>query len=734
MLTPTRLAVCSALSLVSAAHATWSIILLDARTGELAIASATCLTNFDLQANASVVVVGRGAAAAQSFVDSTGQNRALIRDRLIAGASPQAILNELAVFDGGHQTRQYGILDTQARAVTFTGSEAGAWAGGITGSFDYTHAGLAGRIIYAIQGNVLTGEPVVAAALSAARTTPGDIPVRLMAAMEAARQMGGDGRCSCTTGGPQACGAPPATFTKSADIGYMIVSRLGDSDIGGLSLPAGGAGIAAAGDVTGDGRPDLVVPDASTGSASRFLVYPNSTLPGVVSPSFGAAVVYPCVLNAAAAAIGDFSGDGIPDVAVGGGSTATGAAGAVTLYRGRADGLLDSRLDVPSPRRIVGVALADLDGINGLDLVYLTASGLYIRLNDGAGNFGAQSQLGSPGSGFALTIADIAGDERPDIIIGGGFAGLRYFTNLGGGAFSAQQTYPLSSTARGCVPGDFDGDGDTDFAVVISSSLTPCQILLRTPTGLAPGQVLLPGGGGVNIAGGDINGDGRADLTLMYQFVQSRHALGNGDGTFTLTPRGTDYPTAGAIALADLNGDGYAERLYSAGTTLTVSCNSRGTLINQPGFAPGNYFLSLNIANQARADADPVLQLRAAFDTLRAGLVNTPDAVTSLVTAPPAGPLGKRQALTIELRDWRGLPASAPLRSATVTRDGPGPHATTGGTLIPAGPGRYTLLLTPLRHGEDRLRIVVDAGQRPVTLMPMPVVRVRPPTIPKRDD
>jgi hypothetical protein len=57
-----------------------------------------------------------------------------------------------------------------------------------------------------------------------------DLAATLMAAMEAARKMGGDGRCSCLSGPPTSCGTPPASFTKSADIGFMMIGRLGDTD------------------------------------------------------------------------------------------------------------------------------------------------------------------------------------------------------------------------------------------------------------------------------------------------------------------------------------------------------------------------------------------------------------------------------------------------------------------------------------------------------------------------
>ncbi|MEY4675133.1 MAG: hypothetical protein RL148_2917 [Planctomycetota bacterium] len=210
-----------ALLLAAPLQATWSIILVDRRTGEIAIASATCLAGFDLKNGASVVRVGRGAAAAQSFVDSSGQNRLLIFTQLGAGTDPAQILAQLAASDPGHQTRQYGIVDVQGRAIGFTGNQAGAWAGHLTGSI--------GDIVYAIQGNVLTGQPVVQAAEQAVRLTAGDLPEKLMAAMEAARAMGGDGRCSCPNG-PTACGAPPTTFNYSAYIGYMLVARPGDVD------------------------------------------------------------------------------------------------------------------------------------------------------------------------------------------------------------------------------------------------------------------------------------------------------------------------------------------------------------------------------------------------------------------------------------------------------------------------------------------------------------------------
>lgn len=216
------------------ASATWSIVVVNVVTGEVAVGIATCLTGFDLRPNTVVVVPGRGVAAAQSFVGPLSL-REMIREGFLNGETAAQILLSLAQADNSHNLRQYGIVSLTGGEVTFTGTGAGAWAGGVVGqSGDYR---------YAIQGNVLTGQPVVTAAEQALVTTPGALPDKLMAAMEAARVMGGDGRCSCSPGAPTACGAPPANFTKSSHIALMIVSRPSDVD-----SPCTGGGGCGAGD------------------------------------------------------------------------------------------------------------------------------------------------------------------------------------------------------------------------------------------------------------------------------------------------------------------------------------------------------------------------------------------------------------------------------------------------------------------------------------------------------
>ena len=214
------LAVALAMLLLCAqALATWSIVIVNTRTGEVCVASATCLPNFNLRKATPVVIPGVGVAAAQSYLDGIG-NRLVIHNQMLNGLGPNDILDIIAARDTQLRLRQYGMVDVQGRALTFTGNGAGAWAGGVTGQV--------GDLVYAIQGNVLAGQLVVDDCEAAILNTPGDMADKVMAAMEAAHLAGGDGRCSCDPVNADRCGAPPPNFTHSAYCAYFLIARPGD--------------------------------------------------------------------------------------------------------------------------------------------------------------------------------------------------------------------------------------------------------------------------------------------------------------------------------------------------------------------------------------------------------------------------------------------------------------------------------------------------------------------------
>ncbi len=217
--------------LASQALATWSLVVVNLRTGEVCIASATCIENYDLLKAIGVITSEVGVGATQSFAVSAA-TRQRIHTLMLEGASPQEILDIIAVDDPMWLRRQIGLVDMAGRAVSYSGINCGTWFGGVTGQ--------QGDFVYAIQGNVLTGAPVVADCEAAFLATPGDMGQKVMAAMEAAMAMGGDGRCSCSPAQPESCGSPPVPGGKSAHIACFVIARPGDNEICGSQNCTGG--------------------------------------------------------------------------------------------------------------------------------------------------------------------------------------------------------------------------------------------------------------------------------------------------------------------------------------------------------------------------------------------------------------------------------------------------------------------------------------------------------------
>lgn len=209
------------LLLAAQASATWSIVILNRVTGEMAVGQATCIADINLLPRLAAVRTGKGIGIVQAWWDSNGQRRELIAAGLDAGKTPQQILDDLNTLVSP-QLFQFGIVSFDGPAVTFTGSSAMDGVCGVTGEV--------GPLSYAIQGNVMTGTAVCAEAEARLLAENGDMVAKLMAAMDGARNMGGDGRCSCDQVAPTSCGTPPASFTKSAHTGFVLVTRMGDTD------------------------------------------------------------------------------------------------------------------------------------------------------------------------------------------------------------------------------------------------------------------------------------------------------------------------------------------------------------------------------------------------------------------------------------------------------------------------------------------------------------------------
>lgn len=159
--------------------ATFSIVGADPATREVGVAVASRFF-----AVGSVVSHGRanvGAVATQSFANTTFGPRGLAL--LGQGLPPRVVIDSLLVGDGDPKRRQVGIVAADGRSATYTGEGCLAWAGGRSGPN------------YAAQGNILTGEAVVAAMEKNFLASQGKpLAERLFLALEAGDAAGGDSR------------------------------------------------------------------------------------------------------------------------------------------------------------------------------------------------------------------------------------------------------------------------------------------------------------------------------------------------------------------------------------------------------------------------------------------------------------------------------------------------------------------------------------------------------------
>jgi hypothetical protein len=208
----------------SPAFATWSVIAVDAATGRVVIASATCVDRDDqfLMGVQAVVVPGKGVAACQAGVDGTHKNQMLVFEELKKGTDPGRIIELLSV-DPAFQSRQFGILDLQGRSAGHSGLGNGYVSQDLQGQVPGT------RIFYSIQGNILRPGNVVPNAVQAFLATDGALTDRVMAAMEAADGSGGDSRCVCPPW--PADGTRPAIPCdgRTSHIAYILMSDPSDT-------------------------------------------------------------------------------------------------------------------------------------------------------------------------------------------------------------------------------------------------------------------------------------------------------------------------------------------------------------------------------------------------------------------------------------------------------------------------------------------------------------------------
>ncbi len=173
-------------SLHSTLFATFSIVAVDTVTRQVGVAAASCVQKGGI-ADICHVEPDKGVIIAQAWFAYPNLLKA--KKLLQEGKSPQAIIDELVESDPQAVFRQYGIvaLDHLNRSAAFTGGLNPQCNGQIIGSN------------YSIQGNSLSGAHILKNMETAFLETSGSLPLKLMAALQAAKENGADKRCPSTS-------------------------------------------------------------------------------------------------------------------------------------------------------------------------------------------------------------------------------------------------------------------------------------------------------------------------------------------------------------------------------------------------------------------------------------------------------------------------------------------------------------------------------------------------------
>ena len=351
----------------------------------------------------------------------------------------------------------------------------------------------------------------------------------------------------------------------------------------------------ATGDFSGSGNLDAITDDQLTDAIFYFAGNGNGTFQQPVNLMQGSAIPQ---TGFSAAVVGDFNGDGRPDLAVAGrfGSS-------VTLLLNTGSGGFAAPVQFSSGGlNPTGIAAADFDGDGNLDLAVANSAdynggtgSLVVFKGDGKGAFTQTASFSSTGlAPAAVAAADLNGDGKPDLVVtdAGTFSGsengaLYVLLNQGRGSFGQPAVY-LEGTLPGPIAiGDVNGDHKPDLVV---SNIQGVGVMSGNGDGtFEPPVYYTVAFGPTSIVIADLNADGKPDLILGSCCGPSEviYLQGNGDGTF----QPPFYMSAGAspssVAVGDLNDDGLPDVLISGGFG-----GSPGSLIPILSTAPPSAFVT----------------------------------------------------------------------------------------------------------------------------------------------
>ncbi len=265
---------------------------------------------------------------------------------------------------------------------------------------------------------------------------------------------------------------------------------------------------------------------------------------------------------------GDVNGDGAPDIVAG-----TESGRPVQVYLGAAArescscrrDFEAAPLSVPDMGANTGVALADFDNNGTLDLAVANNGGQpdTVYANDGAGNYSLMQTL-APSNGRDLAVGDFNNDGNLDIAVAAAGPNPVYFGD-GNGGFGT--VVLLGDHVSGGVGvGRFNGDNSDDL--VFANIGAESRVWTATAGGGFTEAILPAFGDAAAVAAADLNGDGLDDLVfgrvpVAFGDIPSNPVLLNpGGGTFGTPAAELGLSPTSDVLIGDVGEDGQLDIVF----------------------------------------------------------------------------------------------------------------------------------------------------------------------------
>ncbi len=347
---------------------------------------------------------------------------------------------------------------------------------------------------------------------------------------------------------------------------------------------------AAFGDLDGDGKPEIVA--VNLGSNTVSILQNNSTLGVITTGSFSNAGTLTTGTSPEEVYLGDMNADGKLDIVVNnsGGNN-------VSVFLNNSSGTgnftFATKVDFATATNPTRMALGDIDGDGRLDVVTTSKTGntLSILHNISSGgtlNLGANVDFATGTNPLAISIGDLDQDGKMDIATVNHISNtVSVFHNtstsgtIDGSSLAVAQSFAVGGKPQSIAIGDIDGDGKPDITTTYWAG-SGIQILPNTSSG--SGNINFASSVGFSVGSstywvslGDMNGDGKLDIVVTdangFDVISNNTSIGNITAAgFSVKTRfyANSYPRA---VIGDLDGDGKPE-IVATNSTVSVYKNT----------------------------------------------------------------------------------------------------------------------------------------------------------------